>query len=331
MNISSIKFQNPSQPGPKAWENTDGRPSWSPDGTKVVGELGRESVVLSREDHSILSKIGPEGKWVDSPNWSPDGSRIVYATYGKHREGAFAQWGIFSCNPDGTDAKLLAVDGRDPEYNPQGDRIAYQLNKGHTPETVVVMDKDGGNQKFVSAGGVAHRDLSWSPGGHQIAYDTFHVDVYQTRVTDITGKKDRKLTDGESGIFVDKNPEWAPDGKKILFERHDKVFPVNGLWTVDPNTRMEKEILQSGARNLDAVWSPDGSKIIFASNRDGGGDLDLFMMDADGTDIQQITDLPGNEHAPSWSPDGKAVAFKRLDFNKEDEGRYALHIQELEE
>lgn len=319
----------PPAPAPRSWENTDGRPSWSPDGTKVVGELGRSSVVIDRQDKTVLSTVGPEGKWVHSPDWSPDGSRILYSTYAKHNDYPVSSWGIYSSNPDGSDAKLLAVDGWEAEYNPQGDRIAYQLTKGHTADTIMLMDPDGENEKPITKGGLAQRDFSWSPGGHQVAYDTFHVDVYQIRVTDITGKKDRKITDGDSGIWVDRNPEWSPDGKSILFERHDKLYPVNGLYTVDPQTRTEKEIMQPDARNLDATWSPDGSKIAFCSNRDGGPDLDLFVMNSDGTGIQQVTDMTGNEHAPSWSPDGKALAFNRLDHFAEGDDRYGLHIVEL--
>lgn len=314
---------------PKSWENTDGRPSWSPDSSKVVGELGRDSVVMSRHDQSILSKVGPEGKWVHSPDWSPKGDKIVYSTYGKHNDYKLSSWGIYSCNPDGSEPKLLAVDGWEAEYDPTGERIAYQLTKGFADDHIMLMDADGENERKITKGGLAQRDFSWSPGGHQVAYDTFHVDVYQIRTTDITGTKDKKLTDGDGGLWIDRNPEWSPDGKQILFERHDKIFPVNGLYTVDPQTKEQKELLQAMHRNLDATWSPDGSQIAFASNRDGGDDLDIFIMDADGTNIKQVSDMPGNEHAPSWSPDGKAIAFNRLDFQAEESDKYGLHIVEI--
>jgi Tol biopolymer transport system component len=324
----NIKPSNLAPQRPLAYENTDGRPSWSPDGTKVCAELGRDVVVLSREDHSVLNKIGPEGQWVASPDWSPDGSRILYSTYGRHRDYDVRSWGIYSSNPDGSDPKNLAVDGWEAEWNPQGDKIAYQLKKFYTKDRIAVMDGDGQNMHPVTKGGTLQRDFSWSPGGHQVTYDTIQVDTYQIRITDITGKKDRKITDGDSGRFIDKNPEWSPDGKQILFERHDKRFPVNGLWTVDPNTKKVKEVAQGFTRNLDATWSPDGSKIAFASNRDGG-DLDIYVMDADGTDVTQVTDLPGHEHAPSWSPDGNALAFNRIDFEAPKGQQHSVHIQEL--
>ena len=114
MNISTSKFPTAR---PRAYENTDGRPTWSPDSTMVASEKGRDVVVLSREDQSVLNKIGPEGKWVTSPDWSPDGEKIVYSTFGKHRDYKLSSWGIYSSNPDGSEPKLLAVDGWEPEYS----------------------------------------------------------------------------------------------------------------------------------------------------------------------------------------------------------------------
>jgi TolB protein len=314
-------------PIPKAWENTDGRPSWSPDGTRVAAEVGRDVVVINREGGQVLNTIGPEGHWVNSPSWSPDGKRIAYSTYDKHRDYDVASWGIYSSNPDGSDPKLLSPDAMEPEFSPQGDRVAFQLYKAGFPERIGLVNADGTDMKPISNGGFVQRDFSWSPGGHQIAYDT--MDQSGVQVTDITGRKDRPITDGAGGLFNDRNPEWSPVGDDILFERNSTAVVANGLWTINSKTGKEAELLPVSRRNLDATWSPDGSRIAFASNRDGGEDLDIYVMDADGTDIEQITDLEGNEHAPSWSPDGKAIAFNRLDFGAPRDKRESVEIVEL--
>lgn len=326
--MSVIGKSLPIQLSPKAWENTDGRPSWSPDGTRVAAELGRDVVVINREGGQVLNKIGPENRWVNSPSWSPDGKRIAFATYDKHRDYKVPSWGIYSSNPDGSEPKLLSVDALEPEYSPQGDRVAFQLYKAGFPERIGLVNADGTDMKPISNGGFIQRDFSWDPQGHQIAYDDMNNGQHIS-VTDITGKKDRPITDGDGGFFNDSNPEWSPDGKKILFERNSTAVVANGLWTVDPITRKEVELLPVSKRNLDATWSPDGSKIAFASNRDGGDDLDIYTMNSDGTGIKQITDLPGNEHAPSWSPDGNAIAYNRLNFNVPEDQREGVEIVEL--
>ncbi len=315
-------------PKTRAWENTDGRPSWSPDGTRVAAEVGRDVVVVNREGGETLNTIGPEGRWVNSPSWSPDGERIAYATYDRHKDYETASWGVYTSKPDGSDPRLLTPDALEPEYSPQGDRVAFQLYKAGFPERIGLINADGTDMKPISHGGFLQRDFSWDPQGHQIAYDTMDNGQY-IKVTDITGRKDRPVTDGAGGLYNDTNPEWSPDGRSILFERNSTAVVANGLWTVDPRTGRESELLPVSKRNLDAVWSPDGSRIAFASNRDGGPDLDLFVMNADGTDLKQITDLPGNEHAPSWAPDGKALAYNRLDFGAPKDKRESLEIVEL--
>lgn len=328
MNIS------PSRPTvrPAAYENTYGRPTWSPDGKMVASEKNRDVVVLSRHDSKVLNTIGPEGDWVNAPDWSPDGKRIIYSAFGRHRDYPLPSWAVCSSNPDGSDAKVLMADGNKPEFSPDGERIAYRFVKGRYPKRVTVVDKNGENPKFISTQAQLQTDLSWSPGGHQVAYDGKFQGTYQIRVTDITGEKDRKLSDGEGGYFTDKNPEWSPDGKTILFERHNRRALANGLLTIDPVTGKEKVLLQGVQRNLDAVWSPDGSKIAFVSDRDNDEyELDVYVMDADGTDVAQVTDLPGQEYAPAWSPDGKALAFNRWDREAEAGAREDVHIVELPE
>ena len=326
MNISSKLLTHTR---PRAYENTEGRPSWSPDSQQVAFELGRDVMVVSREEKSVLNKLGPENRWVNSPDWSPDGSRITFSTYATHPGSDSASWGVYSSAPDGSDLKLLSKDGLEPEFNPQGDRIAFRLTKSSSPDRMAVMNADGSDMKLVSSGGFVQRDFSWSPGGHQIAYDGYFDDGQTLRVTDITGKKDRHLTDGANGIYNDENPEWSPVGHEVLFERKLPAFTSTALWTVNTRTGREVRILEANGRNLDATWSPDGKKIAFASDRDGEGDLDIYTMNADGSDLKKVSDLPGHEHAPSWSPDGTAIAFNRIDFGKPADSRESIHIVEL--
>lgn len=326
MNISA----NRAQRRPLAYENTDGRPTWSPDSQMVASEKGRDVVVLSRSENRVLNTLGPEGSWVNAPDWSPDGKRVSYGVFGHHRDYEHSSWAIYSSAPDGSDPKIVMADAQEPEYNPQGDKIAYRFTKPFNLDKIVIVEPNGDNPKFVSAGGQLQFDHSWSPGGHQIAYDGKFAGTYQMRVTDITGKKDRKLTDGEGGRFTDKNPEWAPDGKKIMFERHSRLALANAVHTIDPTTKEEKVLLQGMHRNLDCVWSPDGSKVAFVSDRDNEEyELDVYVMDADGTDITQVSDFPGQEYAPAWSPDGKALAFNRWDREAEMGARDDVHIVEL--
>ncbi len=314
---------------PTGYPNTDSRPTWSPDSQKVVAEVGFDTVIVSRDNPTDKASLGPQPTWINYPDWSPDGGKLAFSAYAR-REGEDKQaWGIYTCDPDGTNFEFVCPDGKEPEWNPQGTQISYQLVKPGLAPRLAVVNADGSGAHAVGQGGLLQNDWSWDPRGQQLAYETYRDGSFQIRLVDTTGNKDRVLTDGEGGLYKDRTPEWSPQGDKILFERHDRVQPTNELWVVDPETGKDKRIAAFRGRSYDATWSPDGSKIAFISNKDDDiNEYDLYVMDADGKNVERISALPGDEYAPSWSPDGTAIAFTRIDWEKRDEGRYSLHIHE---
>lgn len=315
---------------PNAYPNTDSRPTWSPDSRKVLAEVGSDTLVATRDAPTEQESFGEKPTWINFPDWNPKGGKIAFSAYAARAEGKEASWGIYECDEKGENYNRILNDAKEPEYNPQGTKIAYQLMKSGTRDRLAVANADGSDAHPVSKGGLLQNDVSWDPQGHQIAYETYQDGRFQLRITDFTGKKDRMLSDGLGGFYKDRTPEWSPDGDKILFERHDRVVPQSDLWTIDLKTGKQKQVTSFIGRVYDAAWSPDGKTIAFTSNMDGDGEFDLFLMDSDGHNVEKISDLPGDEHAPSWSPDGTALAFTRLDWNKHDEGRYTLHVHEVD-
>lgn len=318
-------------PKPLAYPNTDSRPTWSPDSRRVIAEVGSNTVVATRSSPSEGESFGEKPAWVNNPDWSPKGDRVAFSAHTPRAEGTEASWGIYTCDTEGKDYRRILNDAKVPEWNPQGDKIAYKLVKRGTPDRLAVADADGSNARPVGGGGLLETDLSWDPQGHQIAYDTYKDGRYQLRITDITGRKDRTITDGQGGRYKDRTPEWSPDGNTIMFERHNRIVPQSDLWTLDLKTGQEKQLTSFPGRVYDATWSPDGKRIAFLATVESGDETDLYLMDSDGKNIKQLSGLPGDEYAPTWSPDGTAIAFTRLDWSKRrnDPDRYMLHITEL--
>jgi TolB protein len=81
------------------------------------------------------------------------------------------------------------------------------------------------------------------------------------------GSGERQVTHPQPG-FVDRNPDWSPDGRRIAFERqsdnYDEVFVVNadgtGLHQLTHN-RPGKSCDTGGTCNSSPAWSPDGKQI----------------------------------------------------------------------
>ena len=161
-----------------------------------------------------------------------------------------------------------------------------------------------------------------SPGlSGQIAWQGF-LDQNQTTAAIFSAKADgtdvRQLTHPNPGE-EDANPDWSPDGSKILFT----FVPTNGpseIFVMNAEGTGLKQI--TGGENGTGVgkWSPDGSQIVYcvAENPirpDGNATVErLWIMHADGSHPMQFTNppLPASiaDNSPSWSPDGKRILFQ---------------------
>lgn len=147
------------------------------------------------------------------------------------------------------------------------------------------------------------------------------------------GLGERQITRPLPG-FVDRNPDVAPDGQRIVFERegvecgrdcfYDEVFVVNadGSQLTQLTHNRPGEICGLGGFcSGSPAWSPDGERIAFT--RASGpvvGDLienlGIYVMNADGSGVHQITQKEepalGEDSDPQWSPDGRTIVFQRF-------------------
>ncbi len=137
------------------------------------------------------------------------------------------------------------------------------------------------------------------------------------------GKDEQQITFPLPG-FVDRDPDYSPDGRTIAFQRESET--ANEIWAVNADgshlirlTRHDEGCLpESGTCDSSPAWSPDGTQIAFA--RDTGTieeeNKGIWVMDADGTDQHQVTQLDkpglGLDRSPQFSPDGRRLVFERL-------------------
>ncbi len=105
----------------------------------------------------------------------------------------------------------------------------------------------------------------------------------------------------------DSQPNWSPDGSKIVFISDRSSFGSTEIYTMNANGSNPARLTTNSVNDETPAWSPDGAKIAFA--RSG----QLFVMNADGTNVIQVTASasPGIKLHPSWSPDGTQLVFSR--------------------
>jgi len=141
-----------------------------------------------------------------------------------------------------------------------------------------------------------------------IAYSTRGGDIWVLRAD---GSRRRRLT--RSGPGTDFDPDFSPDGKRIVFRSsRGRYAPdrysigLEAIRVVDVHTRRQRQI-QPYTGGLFPAWSPDGNAIAFSGLRSSGGPVDTIqLMRPDGSGPVDL-DMPGE--VATWSPDGTRIAF----------------------
>ena len=112
----------------------------------------------------------------------------------------------------------------------------------------------------------------------------------------------------------DKTPSWSPGGKKITFERGDRLYKMNpdgsNLREIPNTVHSNYEIGRYGSYGGNPAYSPDGRKIIFDKGKN------IYTINVGGTNLTRITSVPAGASPtfvhPVWSPVGNKIAFSWL-------------------
>ena len=224
---------------------------------------------------------------------------------------------VFTMNPDGLGlVKLTHSDDFSdaPGWSPDGEQIAFGSDRrnGAQRQEIYVMDADGSHARRVSTlPDKAGYDTAprFSPDGNRLVFTRYITEehgrsaLFTVRVVDGGGLK--QLTPWGNGAG---DADWAPDGKKLVFEAYPNKGCFGEIYTVDSDGQHLKNITDNRCRGgiADPVWSPDGKKILFQQARafEGGFGFGLATMNPDGSARHFILPNPVTNpeemHQPDW-------------------------------
>jgi Tol biopolymer transport system component len=205
---------------------------------------------------------------------------------------------LYLINADGTGLERLTTNlGEDsePGWSPNGNSIAFRSSRNSQAWwSIYILNVETRTVSIALSSDANGMTPAISPDAKYIVYsDQVGSSGRQIWMRNLTAGTNYELTSGTASAW---EPDWSPDGGKILFVREDDIWQIERVGGVV--TRITNTTASEGRPR----WSPDGSKILFSRGSD------IYMANPDGTEAVRV--ITGG-WAPSWSPDGMHVAFVR--------------------
>ena len=257
--------------------------SFSPDGKLITyaGDRGENTPVeiyVANADGSGERRVTKLRSFSFAPSFSPDGQTIVFsseASSPKPKGDRPPKAQVHTIRLDGTGLKVLRTPraGVDPMFSPDGTTIALSLTRD-------LRDNDFDSRlAIMAANGSGLRTLTAANG---------------------------------PGGPAEVNPDWAPDGSRLLFEeiKGGTRKGKSAIATIKPDGTGVTFLTRTRSYDTNPIFSPDGTRIVFTSDRDNRSmskerlspAFEVYTMAVDGTDVRRLTTNRRPDVFPAWQP-----------------------------
>ncbi len=264
---------------------------WAPDFSRAAYTSGNCIEVVG-PDGERLKRINCGSREPHGVSWSPDGKRLTYWTWSTGDAGCRKVW---VGEVDGEQKQLTDEQSLEthPRWSPDGTWIAFWNDEG----SLLLMHPDGRERHALATlntKGVEPTCL-WTRDGKAL----LAAGAEDARIVQLDGRERGRL---EGWGW---NWQWSPDGTRLVFERE------NNIWVVDGDLKTAKALTAEARENRSPAWSLDGRMIAFLSGRDDPRErgvkgfsprLELYVMEAGGANPVRLT-TEGVQSRPSWMRD----------------------------
>lgn len=224
----------------------DYEPKWSPDGTMILftsERNGNSEIYLMNGDGSGQVRLTENPGYDFNPSWSPDGTKIAYTSDRCLDMNCSA--GIFVTSLDSGDITRLVTLScggcyGSPAWSPDGTKIAY-VDRGD----IYTINNDGSDQRNITSyPGAEDFSPAWSPNGSKIAFVSRRNGNPEIYIMNADGTEQTNITNSPS---VERNPDYSPDGTKIIFDDGASLYVIDA----DGSNRIN---ITNGLRDNDPDW-----------------------------------------------------------------------------
>ena len=214
---------------------------------------------------------------------------------------------IYVMDADGGNQENLTnhpADDRQPDWSPEGTKIAFVSSRDGAGSQIHIMDADGKSVIRLTDVPGGKRDPDWSPDGQQIAFSVDGRGENYIAVIDADGNNRERLQDKAMGT------SWSPDGKLIAFVswRAWGIDKVSDIYVISADGQELKRVTHDMASQQAPSFSPDGGQIAYHASDKGFGQIDV--IDSDGTNRKRLTHNQVRHSHPAWSPDGQTITYE---------------------
>jgi Tol biopolymer transport system component len=255
--------------------------------------------------------------------------RIAYRQYLNQAQ---TRGAIFTIKRDGTGVRQLTHPRRgivtdEPDWSPNGRWIVYQVEKAEGFSRLWKIRPNGSNRTYLSTGcGRICGDgyASWSPSGKRLAFQrescgTGSHNLIAVYVTRADGTHARRVSHKDATCATrhpleDHAPQWAPNGKRLTFERLNHNRGKHAIFTIRLDGTGVKRLTPWRIDASQPDWSPNGRWIAFRTQEQSETRGNIALVHPDGSGFHRITNGQGKRKwlSCSFSPNGKKIQAGRV-------------------